>query len=125
MKAIVHLAVGACGALLGLYFAKPAVRLRTEILFIGLLSGWGLVPDFWWFFSNRRPLPAYHYPVIANRWKEFHGSAVANLFWGHRILDHYETGQPVLEAQVAVLVFIIVACLYFLQRATRTPSTRS
>lgn len=116
MKAAVHVAVGASGGLLALLLVRPQWRLRTDFLLVSLLGAWALIPDFWWFFSDRRPLPAYHFPALADTWKQIHGSTVANVFWGHHFLDQHETGHAVLEAQVAMLVLITLGCVYVLVR---------
>lgn len=120
MKAAVHLATGASAALLVLLVARPRLRLPTELVVVGAAGLWGLVPDFWWLFSDRRPIPSYHLPAVADAWKAAHGSPVANLFWGHRLLDQHETGHAVLEAQVAVLVCAALGAVYLVARQSVT-----
>lgn len=119
VEAVVHLAAGASAGLLALVVVRQRPRAPAELVVVGCAALWGL-PDVWWFLSSRRPIPSYHAPVVAETWKAAHGSPVANVFWGHRVLDRHETGHAVLEAQVAVLVCAAVGCVYLFVRRVDT-----
>ncbi|MFB6160951.1 MAG: hypothetical protein ABEJ61_07205 [Haloferacaceae archaeon] len=105
MQAVVHFAVGVVGALLVLTGVDWPVR--REFLAAFASAFWAMLPDGHWLLSE------FGVDGAAAAWKAVHGSALANLCWGHRLLDRAETGRPNLEAGVALAALVVAVGLYY------------
>jgi len=105
MDALVHFSVGvACGLLV-----LTAVDLRPRVEFpLAFASGvWALVPDGHWMLSE------VGLAGPASVWKAFHATAVANVFWLHRLIDLSETARPKLEQGIALAGLLVAVTVYY------------
>lgn len=105
MEAIVHFAVGLTGGLLVLLFVDW--EQSREFLATFASGVWAMVPDGHWMLSE------FGVDGPAAVWKSFHGTAWANLFWFHHLLDSHETGRGNLEAGVSLFALVLAVGVYY------------
>jgi hypothetical protein len=106
MQLMVHFSVGLAGGLLVLTVVDVAPRVEFPAAFASGVRG--VVPDGHWLLAEAGATGP------AAVWKAAHGTAWANLFPFHGLLDHYETGRGVLEGGAALLLMLVVVAGYAL-----------
>jgi hypothetical protein len=80
---------------------------RREFLAAFASGFWAMLPDGHWLLAE------VGLDGAATVWKGVHRSAVADVFWGHRLVDRAETGRPTLEAGVALVVLVVAVGVYY------------
>lgn len=101
---MVHFAVGMSMGLLLLIIVDFSPRVEFGLI---IASGfWAVIPDGHWIVLEMG------FPDIAALWKAFHQTTWANLFWFHRVLDRFETGQNTLEGSISLGILLFAAIVY-------------
>lgn len=105
MQALVHFTVGVAVALGVLTLLDRPV---PEEFLLTFASGfWAMLPDGHWL------LREFGFDGLAEPWLALHGSALANLFWFHGLIDSLETGRPNLEGGVALAILVVLVVGYY------------
>ncbi|AUV82761.1 hypothetical protein C2R22_14825 [Salinigranum rubrum] len=94
----VHVGVAGIVTVLVLFALAPGHRYRGVV--VAASSLWAVLPDFHhalvWF------------PALQTDWRALHDSALANLFWLHRVIDRADPGDRVVYSLAMWGLFLAV-----------------
>lgn len=106
-----HFAVGVAGALLVLAVVDLPVRVEVGGIILGGFVA--IAPD------GHHVVARLGFDGVAAAWRAVHGSRVADVFVLHRAIDATETGNPNLEAALALAALLGATAVYLLANEFR------